>query len=687
MGSLMMLRISGSSSSMVTTLGKSVSLVTLRSIIRIGSKVQFSQCKKRRLQHHHHQRSRVLVCRVVATATAAAQGEGTFTVKQKGTTVQGLPPAPSEASLTTVMPYLWSLASSDTTLRWRLAAALVLLVVSKAAGLAGPVLLKQAMDDLAQPPTLNATPALVALILAALSKAVSAGLNEVRYIIFAPLGQATARRVGVQLLDHILRLDLAFHLERQTGALSRILDRAQRSVVNIFRAVVFTFIPTVVELVLVCGLLAQKVSGMVAGIVLVTFTAYVAWTVHITTQAAESRKQVNKLENLATGKAVDALLNYETVVQFNNQKLEVEQYNSLLQGYQHASLASERLSAALNGGQALILALGIAAVMSLAGLQVAQGTMTIGDLVLANGLILQLSGPLQFLGFLYRDLRQSQVDLESLFTILSTQSILKDGTVALQSTGKGVKLRANNLRFSYTSSREVLLGVSLSAEPGQSIALVGASGSGKSTIVKLLLRLYDPDSGSLFLDDHDLRSLSQESLRNAVAVVPQDTVLFNDTILHNIAYGRPSATQEQVIQAAKQARLHDAVLRMPDGYATRVGERGLKLSGGEKQRVAIARAFLKGPRLLICDEATSALDSGTEAAILRSLKELAAGRTCVFVAHRLSTIKHCDRIMVMDAGVVVEEGTHQELIEKVGIYAHMWTLQESEIKRTAAIKI
>lgn len=622
-------------------------------------------------------KSQRLTCRAAAAAAAATVVGNDGSLGNSNGNAR-LPPSPSEATLAKIIPYLWNLASSDTTLRWRLAAALVLLFASKTAGLAGPVLFKQAMDELAKAPLDRTTPVLMALVFAALSKAISSGLNEVRYIIFAPLGQATGRRVGVELLNHILQLDLTFHLERRTGALSRILDRAQRSVVNIFRAVVFTFVPTFVELILVCGLLATRVSSKVAGVVVLTFAAYVAWTVRITSRAAESRKEVNKLENLATGKAVDALLNYETVVQFNNQKLEVDQYNTLLQGYQEASLVAERLSAALNAGQAFILSVGIASVMAIAGLQVAQGTSTIGDLVLANGLILQLSGPLQFLGFLYRDLRQSQVDLESLFTILATQPLLKDGTVELAAAGQGAKVRANNLRFSYTSSREVLLGVNLQANPGESIALVGACGSGKSTIVKLLLRLYDPDSGTLFLDDQDIRTLTQDSLRNAVAVVPQDTVLFNDTIMHNIAYGRPNATQEQIIQAAKQARLHDAVLRMPEGYQTMVGERGLKLSGGEKQRVAIARAFLKSPRLLICDEATSALDSGTEAAILKSLKELAAGRTCVFVAHRLSTIMHCDRILVMDAGVVVEEGTHQELVARGGRYAHMWALQESE---------
>ncbi|KAJ7546425.1 hypothetical protein O6H91_08G039900 [Diphasiastrum complanatum] len=562
-----------------------------------------------------------------------------------------LPPPPTEVSLSTVLPYLWRLAAGDTNLGWRLIVALGLLIVGKAFGLIGPVLFKWAMDILAEasksPLSKSGVHAVVlALAASALSKAISAGLNEMRYIIFAPLGYATGRRVGVQLLEHILGLDLVFHLEHRIGALSRILDRAQRSVVSIFRAVVFTFVPTIIELALVCMLLAQQVSAAVAGIVLITFVVYVTWTIYITKVAAQTRKEVIKLEDLATGKAVDALLNYEAVIQFNNQKLEVDQYDELLQGYQNAALDAERLSAALNGGQALIQALGIAAVMSLAGLQVVKGSMTIGDLVLANGLILQLAGPLQFLGFLYRDLRQSLVDLDSLFTILSMKRLIRDGEVNLPNNGKGIDLKACNLHFGYTASRRVLHGVSFNVQPGESLAIVGPSGSGKSTIVKLLLRLYDPDSGSLFFDLQDLRTLTQASLRSVVAVVPQDTALFNDTIFNNIAYSRASARTEEVIQAAKQARIHDAVVRMPDGYNTMVGERGLKISGGEKQRVAIARAFLKAPRLLICDEATSALDSPTEAAILNSLKELATGRTCIFVAHRLSTIMHCDHILV-----------------------------------------
>lgn len=585
-----------------------------------------------------------------------------------------------------VPPGLLSIDScGDPTLGWRLIVALVLLIGGKGAGLAGPILLKSAMDRFQAFPVYlhgeSRNSIIGALVLSALSKAISAGLNELRYVVFAPLGHATGRRVGVQLLEHILGLDLTFHLERSSGVLSRIIDRAQRSVVHIFRAVVFTFIPTAIELGLVCVLLAQRVSAAVSAIVLLTFIAYVWWTIEITTAAAASRKEANKIEERLTGKVVDALLNYEMVVQSNNQKLEVHQYDGLLRRHQNAMLDAERLSAALNGGQALILAAGIAVVMALAGLSVIKGTMTIGDLVLANGLILQVSGPLQFLGFLYRDLRQSLVDLESLFNILITKPSLKDGQVELQKDGRGVKLRVHNLHYSYKSSRKVLHGVSFAADPSQSIAIVGPSGSGKSTIVKLLLRLYDPDMGTVFVDDQDLRSLTQDSLRRIAAVVPQDAVLFNESIFYNISYSQPTATEAEVVLAAKQARLHDAVMRMPEGYNTVVGERGLKLSGGEKQRVAIARAFLKAPRLLICDEATSALDSTTEAGILKSLKELAAGRTCVFVAHRLSTIMHCDKILVMDSGLIVEEGSHQDLLKRKGMYAEMWSLQESENDR------
>ncbi|GBG81246.1 hypothetical protein CBR_g31918, partial [Chara braunii] len=384
----------------------------------------------------------------------------------------------------------------------------------------------------------------------------------------------------------------------------------------------FTFVPTVVELVLVCGLLAKHVSPLFASIVFGTFVVYVVWTIFLTQAAAASRKQVNVLDNLTTGKAVDALLNYETVLQFNNQSLESAQYNGLLHGYQQASIEAEYIMSLMNAGQATILAMGTGLIMALAGIRVFHGTMTVGDLVLANGLVLQLSLPLQFLGFWYRDVRQSLVDMENMFDLLgwglaaavSTKGMKIAATIASQSqklqSSDCLVLQVYLIRGDHAV--QVLRGVSFSVSSGQSIAIVGTSGSGKSTIVKLLLRLFDPTAGVVTIDGYDVRSLKQESLRSVVALVPQDTVLFNDTIFHNIAYGRPDATDDEVIDAAKKAHLHQAIMRMPDQYNTVVGERGIKLSGGEKQRVAIARAFLKSPRLLICDEATSALDSTTE---------------------------------------------------------------------------
>ncbi|CAI5501119.1 unnamed protein product [Closterium sp. Naga37s-1] len=537
------------------------------------------------------------------------------------------------------------------------------------AGLAGPLMFKRALDALTTVQGLTRKAiiaAVAALVVSAASKAVSAVSTELRNIVFTPVGQAVGRRVEYHFFAHILAMDSAFHLDRKTGALARIIERGKRSIIMIFRAVVFTFIPTAVELLLVCALLANHISLSFAGVVLLTFVVYVAWTVALTKASVSIRKEVNRLDGLATGKVVDVLLNHETVVQFNNQRLDLMHYDSLLRDYQRESVNLEKVSAALNGGQTTIISIGLAAVMAMAGLRVAVGRMTVGDLVLVNGLILQLSLPLQFLGFLYRDLRQSLVDMEAMFHMLSLESDLKDGDLELAARAEGVAVDVQDISFSYMNGRQVLKGVSFSIAPGESVAIVGPSGSGKSTIVKLLLRLYDPSEGSISFDGTDARELKQESLRQAVAVVPQDTVLFNDSIRYNIAYGRPSASVAEVDRAAGQAKLLDAIRRMPDGFDTVVGERGLKLSGGEKQRVAIARAFLKNPRLLVCDEATSALDSATEANILRSLQQLAAGRSCLFVAHRLSTIKHCDKILVMETGRVVEQGTHEQLLAAGG---------------------
>eukprot|EP00891_Asterochloris_glomerata_P006206 jgi/Astpho2/6206/e_gw1.00088.34.1_t len=493
---------------------------------------------------------------------------------------------------------------------------------------------------------------------------------------------------------HVLDLDIGFHLERRTGALSRILERGTRSVAMMFRAVVFTFLPTIVELGLVTTVLARKFSASIAAAVLATFVLYVAWTTWMTKQATEVRKEVNELDNLTTAKAIDSLINYETVKLFNNELLEVTQYDQYLVGFQRASVTTEVISATLNAGQAIILSVGLTAALCLAargGASAAGMVVTAGDLVMVQGLLLQLWGPLNFLGWFYREVRQSLVDMEAFFKILSTQPTLPDGTQDLPASRQGpAAAEIQNVRFSYPGGqptpREVLRGVSLRAAPGQSVAIVGSSGSGKSTILRLLVRLYDAAEGSVILDGIDVKDLKQASLRSAVAVVPQDTVLFNDTILNNIGYGRPEAPEDEIIKAAEMARLSDAIARMPNGYSTMVGERGLKLSGGEKQRVAIARAFLRNPRLLICDEATSALDTATEQGIMGSLNELAQGRTSVFVAHRLSTVQQCDKIIVMSEGVVAEQGSHLELMAAGGLYAQMWETQaakEEELSRVS----
>ncbi|KAK9905738.1 hypothetical protein WJX75_005420 [Coccomyxa subellipsoidea] len=627
-----------------------------------------------------------------------------------------LPPTPSSSKLLDVLPYLVKLAVSDRQLWWRLGASVFLMLLSKSSGLMAPIFLKNAVDALGNVVNEAAVTRTVnALLLSGACRILCSLTKEMQGPCFTPIAQAAGRRVAYHTFSHVLDLDINFHLERRTGALSRILERGTRSVSMVFRAVVFTFLPTAIELVLVCGLLARTFTPIVSALVVGTFAAYVAWTAALTRAAAEARKQVNKLDNLTTSKAIDALLNYETVKLFNNEQLEVDEYDRYLVGYQQASVATETIAAVLNGGQGFVLAAGLTAVLASATLSTAVGSFTGGDLVMAQGLLLQLWGPLQFLGWFYRELRQSLVDMEAFFKILATQPNLPDGSRQLlqrshaapvpaaavsRSNGhvnghaqgatvknrgpgeastsgqdQGMAVELDNVVFGYRPGRPVLKGVSLKVEPGQSCAIVGSSGSGKSTLLRLLVRLYDAQSGSIQLDGIDVRELQQSSLRQAVAVVPQDTVLFADTILRNIRYGRPDASFEEIERAAEMAQLKRVVDGMPDGYNTIVGERGLKLSGGEKQRVAIARAFLRGPRLLICDEATSALDTATERSIMTSLEELAQGRTSVFVAHRLSTVQRCDKIVVMADGLVVEQGTHEELMRAGQVYYDMWEAQ------------
>jgi len=530
------------------------------------------------------------------------------------------------------------------------------------------------------------------LCFSGLFKAIAGIATELRMVSFTPVAQAAGRRVALEVFNHVLNLDMQFHLQRRTGALQRIIDRGTKSVSMVFRAVIFTFIPTFVELALVSAVLWKTFSWHVVAVVLSTFCCYVRWTMHMTGVSASKRKLANTMDGLSTGKAVDALLNYETVSNFGNVNLEAKQYDTLLRGYHEAALGSDRASSLLNAGQAVVLSLGMTAALSCAALGVGAGgnaqqmganlANRVGDLVMANGLLLQVWAPLNFLGFFYRELRQSLVDMEAMFDVLSTTSNVKDGTMKLpkntSASSNGASISFKDVSFDYGNGRKILKNVNLDISPGESIGIVGPSGSGKSTLLRIALRAYDATSGDVFFDGYSVKDLQMKSLRSAVAVVPQDAVLFNDSLEHNVRYGRPDATDDEVERACHAAKLEKTIDDLPDGLKTKVGERGVMLSGGEKQRVAIARAFLKSPRVLVADEATSALDTATESQILESLEEIARDRTSVFVAHRLSTVMKCTRIIVMRDGEIVEQGSHDELVVLSGLYAKMWVAQQAE---------
>ena len=582
---------------------------------------------------------------------------------------------PSSSELVDVLPFLARLALVDSQLVWRMLFALGLVIVSKAAGLMAPLYFKQAVDALST--TINPIPlATAAIAFHGLARAINSLAKESQAIIFTPVAQLAGRRISFYSLSHVLGLDLFFHLGRNTGSLSRMLERGARSISMIFRAVVFTFLPTFIELVAVCVILYRSFDWRISGIVVATFAAYFMWTVGLTMLSTKIRREVKNLDNKISGRAVDALLNVEAVKLSGAERYEVETYDETLARYQKATVRLEVASASLNCGQAVVLAAGMTACLLAA---VRQPMVTTGDLVMIQGLLIQLWAPLQFLGWFYRELRQSLVDMEDLFALMRTDTQVPEGTKELPTSNKPVRIELKDVEFRYPgTTRRVLKGVDITAEPGESIALVGPSGSGKSTVLRLLVRMFDPSNGTVKIDGVDVRDLTLESLRRSVAVVPQDTVLFNDTMLHNVTYGNMDASADEVRQAVQAAKLTEAVDRMPDGWATPVGERGLKLSGGEKQRVAIARAFLKKPRMLIADEATSALDSATEIAIMRSLEDLAAHRTSVFVAHRLSTIQHCNRIYVLADGIVRESGSHEQLMAAKGLYYDMALAQAQQ---------
>ena len=578
-------------------------------------------------------------------------------------------------TLREMLPYLWP--AGEPGLRRRVVLALAMLAAAKATTVYVPIILRDAVDALSLPAgEILLTLAIALLIAYGAARILARAFGELRDAIFAKVAQHAIRRVALKTFRHLHALSLRFHLERQTGGLSRVIERGTKGIEFLLTFVLFNVLPTLLEILLVAAILWALFDWRFSAITLVTIVAYVWYTFAATERRIRYRREMNQADTEANTKAVDSLLNYETVKYFGNEEHEARRFDLALADYQKAAVRTRTSLSLLNSGQVAIVSVGMTVMMALAAVGVAQGTMTVGDFVMVNAYLMQLSMPLGLLGTVYREIKQSLVDMEVMFTLLHEAAEVTDkpGAPALSVEAGEIAFRA--VDFGYDPRRPILHGIDFTVPAGKSVAIVGPSGAGKSTISRILFRFYDVAAGQVAIDGQDIRDVQQASLRAAIGIVPQDTVLFNDTVYYNIAYGRPAAGREEVEAAARLARIHDFVESLPDGYDSLVGERGLKLSGGEKQRVAIARTILKAPAILLFDEATSALDTKTEREIQASLREVSAGRTTLMIAHRLSTVVEADQILVLEEGRVVERGRHEELVDLGGRYAEMWRRQQ-----------